>query len=134
MVAKALGKLELCYLSLVYQPLCCGSFVIYLYDQELSFFDEERFVPAFVADASNEHSALSFSVVESPISYRLHLVEISTVSLVDSALIDQPDAYCVLSTVLDNSNFANGLFSIDVYGLFADDLMEVAVVLDLLHS
>lgn len=62
------------------------------------------------------------------------MVEIPTVSLVDSVLIDQSDANCILSAVLNHSDLTNSLFSIDVYGLFADNLMEVAIVLDLLYS
>lgn len=134
MVTEAFGKFKFSDLSLVYQPFGCGSFVVYFDDEEFSLFYEEGFVPAFVADASDEHPSFTFSVVESPISYRLHLVEISTVSLVDPALVDQPYADCVLTAILDHPHLANRFLPIGIYWLFADDLMEVTIVLDLLYS
>lgn len=133
LVAEALWKLKSCYFSLVYQPLGRGSFIVYFDYKEFSFFYEEGFVPAFVADASNKHPSLSFSVVEGPVSYRFHLVEISTVSLVDPALVDESYADCVLTTILNHPHLANGFLPIHVDRLFADDLMEVAIVLDLLY-
>lgn len=62
------------------------------------------------------------------------MVEIATIPFVYSVLIDQSDANSILSSVLDYSDLASGLFSIDVDGLFADDLMEISIILDLLHS
>ena len=69
LVSEALGKLKPCYFTLIYQPLCRGSFVVYFDDKEFSFFDKEGLVPALVADASHEHPSLSFSVVEGPVTY-----------------------------------------------------------------
>lgn len=134
LVAEALGKLEPCYFTLIYQPLCRGLFVVYFDDKKFSFFDKKGFVPALVADASDEHPSLSFSVVEGPETYWFHLVEISTISLVYSVLVNQSYADCVLTAILNHSHLANCFFSIDIYRLFADDLMEITIVLDFLYS
>jgi hypothetical protein len=100
LVPERLWQLESSHFALIDHPLSNIFVVIDLNGEDFALIDEQRLIPASHAIAPHEHTSLSSSVVECPETNGLRLVVITTVSLTNAVLIDEPNADCVLPSVL----------------------------------